>query len=552
MLHGKLPDLSPRSIMNFDYVIAGAGSAGSVLASRLSEDPATTVLLLEAGGPGGGLWERIPLGVGKLLNDSSRLWRNETEPSGAHHGKAVEWVSGRSLGGSSAVNGMLFVRGHPAMYDKLAADGCAGWSYAECLPYFRKLEDCSFGAAPARGRGGPIGVARVAPDPLSAAFLAGCADLGYPLVEDYNDAAPDGASYVQLSLRNGQRCGAADGYLRPARRRANLTVITGATARKILFTDLTAIGIEFAHEGKLKQAHAAREVLVCTGAVRSPQLLELSGLGRQSLLAAHGIRTLLDQPAIGENLQDHLMARICYETPERGTINHMLGHRAAQAREALRYLLFRAGMFATASLTATSFVRSTPELARPDLRIQIGLLSASSRIPAAGATGIDPGSAFHIGVYGLYPQARGSVHIQSNDIAQAPRVMPNYLDAADDRRTIVAGLQLIRKLSRTAQMRNIITREIRPASAATDANELLEYAKQTGSTCWHPVGTCRMGDDAAAVVDTECRVHGVRNLRVVDASVFPCLTSSNTNVPVMMLAERAADLIRHAATRAAN
>ena len=291
-------------------MIVGGGTAGCTLAARLSEDENVTVLLLEAGGEGGGLWEALPIGVGKVLHFADRVWHDMTEPAPATGERPVDWAAGRCLGGSSAVNAMLFVRGHPAMYDRMAASGCPGWNYAQCLPYFRMLEDCRFSTSPRRGVGGPIGVERVEPDPISDAFLRACVALGHPRVADYNDDLPDGASYLQLSTRNGVRKSAAAGYLRAARRRPNLTVRTDATVRRVLFRGRETAGVAYGPEGR--EVRARREVILAAGAVRSPALLERSGVGARRRLEALGIDVVADRAEVGENLQDHLMPRICH------------------------------------------------------------------------------------------------------------------------------------------------------------------------------------------------------------------------------------------------
>ncbi len=538
--------------MRYDYVIVGGGSAGCVLAARLTEDPDVTVLLLEAGGTGGGFWERLPLGVGKVLVQPERVWTDVTEPAPDTGERPTRWVAGRGLGGSSTVNAMLFVRGHRAMYDRIAAMGCRGWSYAECLPYFKRLEDCRFSPSPARGRGGPIGVTRIAPDPVSEAFLAACAEHGYARVDDYNDADPDGASYLQLSVKDGWRSSAASGYLRPVLRRPNLTVRTGAVARRVLFRDRVATGVAFVADGVEATAEAAREVVLAAGGVRSPALLELSGIGARGRLEALAIDVVADRAEVGENLQDHFMPRICFETTEPGTVNNLFNSPRVKLREAWSFLTTRRGLFGDSLLRATAYVRSDPALPLPDLRIQVGLMSAEGRIPVAdpaGATpaarnGLDPNSSFHLGVYGIYPQARGSVHVRSADAGAPLAVRPNYLGTDADRRALVSGLRIIYALARRAPLAGIVTREIRPGLDGASDADVLDFAQRTGHTCWHPTGTCRMGDDAGSVVDEDCRVRGVERLRVVDASVFPVLTSSNTNAPVLMLAERMADRMR--------
>jgi len=538
--------------VDYDYVIVGAGTAGCTLAARLSENPDTTVLLLESGGEGGGLWEALPLGVGKVLNFPERVWHDVTEPEPDTPERPVDWAAGRCLGGSSAVNAMLFVRGHPAMYDRMAEAGCTGWDYAHCLPYFRKLEDCGFSTSPTRGVGGPIRAERVEPDRISDAFLRACETLGHRRIADYNDEPPDGASYLQLSTRNRLRCSAAAGYLRPARRRPNLTVKTNATVGRIVFERRAAVGVRYG--ASAIEVRARREVILAAGAVRSPALLERSGVGARQRLAALGIEVIADRSNVGENLQDHLMPRICYATSEPGTVNHFLNSRAMQVQEGLKFVLARKGMLAKPPLTATAFVRSDGAQQLPNLRLQIGLMSAKQRIPTvdpngttpAARIGLDPHSSIHIGVYDLYPKSRGSVHVRSADPAERVVVRPNYLSDEKDRAAIVAGLRHVIALAGSAPLKAIITHEIRPAFSAPTDDELLAYAQETGHTCWHPAGTCRMGDDADAVVDAQCCVNGVERLRVVDASVFPFLTSSNTNIPVFMLAERVAQMIQDA------
>jgi choline dehydrogenase len=536
-----------------DYIVVGAGSAGCVLANRLSALPANRVLLLEAGGDDRPLREpgqflsnmmiHTPIGFGKTLNDRKVNWMYETEPDAETGGRVHKWPKGKVLGGSSSINGLLYIRGQAQDYDGWRQMGCEGWSYDDVLPYFRRAQNQERGECDIHGIGGPLNTADFPEqNEVSQALLDACVEAGIPYSPDINARDQEGVSWFQLTTRNGRRCSTAVGYLHPVEGRSNLRIETRAFARRILFDGKTAIGVEFEQNGKTVRARAHAEVILAAGAVESPKLLELSGIGRGDVLRAHGIAVLHESPGVGENMQDHYMIGAQWAVkPGHHTVNQM-AHGWGLAREIAKYAINRTGLLSYAVAHIVAFTKTRPELASPD--VQLHLMAASVDLQKQNdqqAFDLERTPGLTCTPCQIRPESRGHIHIGSADPAVYPRIVPNYLSDPIDQEVAVAQVKLIRKVMSQPAIRPYLVPGDDPFGDTDES--MLGYARMAGSTLYHVVGTCRMGADPAAVVDPQLRVRGVDRLRVVDASIMPRIVSGNTNAATIMIGERAADLV---------
>jgi choline dehydrogenase len=522
-----------------DYIVIGAGSAGCVMAARLSEDPSARVVLLEAGGEDTNRWIHIPLGFGKTFADTTVNWCYETEADPSIANRKIFWPRGKVLGGSSSINGMVYIRGQKEDFDHWRQLGNAGWSYDDILPYFRRSEHQVRGADAFHGSDGPLTVSNVAEDPLCEAFIKAAMECGIPRNDDFNGAEQEGVGYHQTTTRNGRRCSTAVGYLRPALKRPNLQVLTSALTERITFQGTIATGVIIRQHGTTRTIKASREVILCGGAINSPQLLMLSGVGPAEHLAAFGIDVVKAVPGVGQCLQDHYSAAIKLKARLPVTINDVINSPVGKIKAGLQYYLARTGALAMISSPAAMFVRTRPELASPDMKCSMSPFSADRP-----QDGLHKWSGFTMIAYQLRPESRGEIKLKSANPGDAPAMHPNYLSDELDQRTLVAGLQLCRKVLANPHLAHLIDSEYLPGPAVRTDDELLDFARRNGSTVFHPTSTCRMGNDAMAVVDASLRVHGIQRLRVVDASIMPTVASGNTNAPTIMIAEKAADMIR--------
>ena len=530
-----MPELSA------DYVIVGAGSAGCVLANRLSKDPSIKVVLMEAGGRDWNPWIHIPVGYFKTMHNPSVDWCYRTEPDPGLNGRRLDWPRGKVLGGSSSLNGLLYVRGQPQDYDRWQQMGNAGWGWDHVLPLFKRSENQERGADEFHGDQGPLSVSNMRLQrPICDAWVAAAQEAGYPFNSDYNGATQEGVGYFQLTARNGRRCSAAVAFLNPIRNRPNLTILTRAQASRILFDGTRATGVAYRDgAGDEQIVRADAEVIVSSGAIGSPQLLMVSGIGEAAQLKEHGIDVLRDLPAVGKNMQDHLQARLVFKCNE-PTLNDEVRSLTNKARIALKYAMFRSGPMAMAASLATGFMRTGDHVETPDIQFHVQPWSADS--PGAG---VHPFSAFTMSVCQLRPESRGEIRLASADPLMHPTIHPNYLSTEADCRTIVEGINIARRIARCEPLSHKISEEFRPDDTLDmdDYEGTLDWARNNSTTIYHPTGTCKMGLGSDAVVDSRLRVHGIAGLRVADCSIMPEIVSGNTNAPAIMIGEKASDMI---------
>ncbi len=526
--------------MNFDFIVVGAGSAGCVLANRLSANSKYSVAVIEAGGKDSSPWIHIPVGYFKTMGNPKTDWGYKTEPDKGLNGRSIAWPRGRVLGGSSSINGLLYVRGQAEDYDGWRQLGNTGWAWSDIEPYFRKSETWESNGSEYRGTDGPL---HVSPSRLKRkvvdAWIESAVNAGYRETEDYNGPDQEGVGYFQLTAKNGRRCSSAVAYLNPAKNRPNLKIFTNAQAEGITFDGNRAIGMRVRIKGKLVELTANKEVILSTGAIGSPQLLMTSGIGAADELKQHGIEVRKELKGVGKNLQDHLQARPVFKVNV-PTINTEVGNLFRQALIGVEYALRRTGPMTMAASLGTGFLKTRPELATPDIQFHIQPWSADK--PADGPHKF---SAFTASVLQMRPESTGHLELVSSDMRDYPKIHPNYLSTKLDCDTIVDGIRIARQIARQEPLKSIVTESHGPSDHISDDDydSLLNWARDTATTIYHPTGTCKMGPDSMAVVDERLKVRGIEGLRVADCSIMPIIVSGNTNAPAMMIGEKASDMI---------
>ena len=524
----------------YDYIIVGVGSAGSVLANRLTEDGRSRVLLLEAG-PASHPYTSLPISFGLLIANPAANWCYRSEPEEGTANREIPVPRGKVLGGSSAINGLVFVRGQPLDYDTWAQFGNRGWSFDDVLPLFQRMENFEHGADDLRSQGGPLNVVEAYDQsPLYDAIYAAGEELGHPRNPDYNGASQEGICKTQTTIRNGRRMSTAVTYLKPARSRPNLRIVTGALVHRVLLEGTKCVGVEYDAGGQRVQAKAGAEVIVSCGGVASPQLLELSGIGRPDVLGEHGIEVRHALQGVGENLRDHINARLMWRVTEPGLSYNDKARGLGLVWQVLRYATTRRGFLSLPSAPMLAFLKTRPELETPD--VQFHICPFAVKDPTRRL--LQPYPAITITCYQLRPESLGSIHVKSADPKQHPAIRFNFLGDPIDQRTMIDGFRMVRGLANASAMDGYRGEEMSPGPGIESDDEILDWIRGNSETAYHPIGTCRMGSGDEAVVDERLRVHGLEGLRVADASIMPTMVSGNTNAAAIMIGEKAADMIR--------